>query len=101
MGKLLDRAVDEAADLGIAFGEERVELLLADLLGGEISERIRVELAQRLAPLFEDRLKGALARPVADKALIVADLEVVAVDLHARQNLRAMRVEHRHTVSCS
>ncbi len=53
------------------------------------------ELAQRLAPFVDDRLEGRLARPVADEPVLVADLEVVAVDLDAGQELGAVRIEHR------
>ena len=44
--ELLDGAVDQAGRLGIAVDQELVELLLADLLGRRVAERI---LADRFA----------------------------------------------------
>ena len=91
--KFLDRAVDDAGRLGIALGEQLVERLLVDDLRG-VAERVGAELAQRLAPLLEHLAKGAAARLVADEAVRVLDLEIVAVDLDARQPLGAMGVEY-------
>ena len=68
--ELLDRAVDQARRLGVAVDQQLVELLLADLVGRRLAERILADLAQALAPIVEDRLERALAGAVADEALV-------------------------------
>ncbi len=80
----------ETGRLMVAFEEQRIELLLADVLDGLVAERVIPELAQRLAPLVHDGVEGAPARPVSDKALFVTDLEIVAIDFNARQLRSAM-----------
>src|SRR6185503_7378232 len=57
--KFLDGAVNHAGGLGIAFQEEFVELLLADLFAGLFAQRILAHLADAFAPIIEDRLKRA------------------------------------------
>lgn len=84
---------------GVALGQELVELLLPDLLGRRVADGIGAKLAQRLAPPFEHVMKSAAARLVADEAILVADLAVVAVHLDAREPLGAVRIEDRTLVS--
>jgi len=55
------------------------------------TQRICAELAQWLAPLIEYGVERAAARLVADEAVLVAKLEIVAVDLDARQPFAAVR----------
>ena len=56
--------------------------------------------AQRLAPLVQHLVEGAAARLVADEAVLVLDLEIVAVDFDARQALGAVCVENLTVVFC-
>ena len=94
LGELFDGAVDDAAGFRIAFGQQLVELLLRHLVGRLLAERIGAELAQRLAPFLQHLVKGAAARLVADETVLVLDLEVVAVDLDARQPFGTVRIEN-------
>ena len=47
LGEVLDRPLHDAGRLGITLDEQRVELLLADILGGLVAEGIAAGLAQR------------------------------------------------------
>src|SRR5581483_5615378 len=95
LSEILDRPVHDAGRLRLALREDRLEGLLSDLLARHVAEGIGVELAQRLAPLLQDRAERALARAVADEPVLVLDLEVVAVDVDRRQVLGAVRPERR------
>ena len=52
--KILDRALQDAGRLRIAFDQQRVELLLADVLARLVAEGVVSGLAQRLAPVLDD-----------------------------------------------
>ena len=72
------------AALGIAIGEmESSFFLLMSSLGS--SPKGPAVLAHRLAPVFQDVAEGALAGAVAEEALVILELEVIAVELHRRQ----------------
>ena len=89
--EILDRALHDAGGFGIALGQQVVERLLGDLVARLVAERIVAGLAQRLAPVLDDVAERALAGAVADEALVVLQLEIVAVDLDRRQAGRAVR----------
>ena len=91
--EVLDCPLHDAGCLGVAFGQQRVELLLADLIARLVAERIVAGLAQRLAPVLDDVAEGALAGAIADEAFIVARGRVVTVDLDRRQALAAVGSE--------
>src|SRR5262247_3755876 len=91
LGKILDRAVQHGGPIGIAFRQQDIELLFADVLGRLVAERIFSGLAQRLAPFLENFAEGPLAGAVAEKAVLVLHLDVVAVDLDRRQAVGAVR----------
>ena len=83
--EILDRAMQNAGSLGVALAEQFVELLLGQILARRLAERVVAGLAQGLAPILDDLAERALAGAVADKALVVLDLEIVAVDVDRRQ----------------
>ena len=85
--ELFDRAVNHAGRFRIAFEQDFVELLLADLFAGLLAQRVLAHLADALAPVVEDGLKGSFAGPVADEAVRVAQLGVVRVHGDATQCL--------------
>src|SRR5262245_25009911 len=91
----LDRAVHNCSRFRIAFGEDLAEPLLAQGLVACVAQRIVACGAQCLPHAFEDIPERALARLVADEALLVFDLEVVAFDLDAGEGRGAMRGQGR------
>src|SRR4051812_9469950 len=74
--KLLDGSVNHASRLGVAVGEQLVELLLADLVAGRVAERILARLAHALAPIIQNRLERALAGAVTNEPVGGAKLRV-------------------------
>ena len=95
---LLDRALDHGGAFGVALVQDDVELGAAELVRGRVAERVLAELAQRLAPVFQNGMKGLAARPVAQEALVVLQLEIVAVDLDRRQGRCPMPAKCRRGV---
>src|SRR5215510_8692827 len=83
--ELLDRAVHDGRGLDVVADQHLVEHLLADLVGWLVAKGILAGLAQRLAPAVEDLAKGALAGAVAEKAVLVLQFEIEAVDVDRRQ----------------
>ena len=67
-----------------------VERALADLLGGFVAERIVAVLLQRLAQRIQDLPERALAGAVAEKAVVVLQFDIEAVDVDRRQPGRAV-----------
>src|SRR5262249_55464019 len=57
--EVLDRALQDTGSLRIAFGEQRIQRLLAQLLGRLVAERVFAGLAQGLAPVLDDIAEGA------------------------------------------
>src|SRR5262249_25185659 len=82
--------MDEPRGLGIALDEDLVELLLAELIGGLLAERVVADLAQAVPPPVEDRAECAVARAIADEPLAVAQLGVVGVDRDGGQLAQAV-----------
>ena len=93
-GILLDHRMDQAGRQGIGAGQHLVELRLGDLLGRRIAKGILALRPKLLAPVLEDGAEGPAARTVADEAVFVAQLLVVGVDRHGRQDATAVR-QHR------
>jgi hypothetical protein len=93
---LLDRALDHGGAVGVAFLQDDVELGAAEIVRRRVAERVCTLLAQRLAPVFQNGMKGLAARPVAQEALVVLQLEIVAVDLDRRQDRCPMPAKRRH-----
>src|SRR5262249_25827017 len=90
LGKLLDRAVHHGGRLAVVADQHVIERALADLVGRQIAEGILAALAQGFSPAVEDLAERALAGAVAKKALLVLQLDVVAVDLDRWQAARAV-----------
>src|SRR5215470_3312899 len=88
--EFLDRTLHQAGRGRLALVQQGGQFLLADAVAGFVAERIFAQLLQGLAPLFQDFPERVFAGPVANKALIVLDLEIVAVDADAGQHLGAV-----------
>ena len=94
LGEFLDHAMHQAGGLGVAVGQQRVELLARDVLGRRVAQRVVLgAVADALAPVVQQRLEGAAAGTVAEEALRRAQLGVVAVEDHRRQRRRAVVLE--------
>jgi hypothetical protein len=57
--------------LGIAAGEQLVELFLRDFARRLVAEWVMIEVAQRLSPIFDKLAERALAGAIANEALII------------------------------
>ncbi|MGH6930057.1 MAG: hypothetical protein ACREEV_17200 [Dongiaceae bacterium] len=88
--ELFDRTMHDAGDLRIVRVQQLVELLLADLFGGGVAERIAAHAAQSVAPIVQDVDESTPTRAVADKAVGLPQLGVIGIDLHSRQDRAAM-----------
>ena len=85
LGELLRGSLNQADSFGIALGNELVEAFPADFLARFVAERIDADLSDLGAGLFEQLVESAFAGAVADEALVVLDLEIVAFNDHQRQ----------------
>src|SRR3569623_289827 len=83
--EFLDRTVQHGRSLDIVADQNLVELHLAKVYRGLTAERIVTALFQRLAPRNENVLNRALAGAVAQKAVLVLQFDIVAIDLDRRQ----------------
>jgi hypothetical protein len=63
--------LNNAGSFRIAAGEKLVELFLGDLARWLVTERVMIEVAQRLSPILNKLAERALAGAIADEALIV------------------------------
>ena len=88
--ELFDHAVNHAGRFRVAFDQDFVELLLADLIARLLAQRVLAYLADPLAPVVEDGLKRSLAGPVADEAIRLAQLGVVRIHGDATECLGAV-----------
>jgi hypothetical protein len=88
--KVLDRPLHDAGGLQVPFGEQRVELFPADVLARLVAERVVTGFAQRLAPALEDGGEGAFVGAIAKQALLILQLDVVAVDIDRGEAVGAM-----------
>src|SRR6266540_3071918 len=93
LGKIFDRTLHEAGGIGVFPAERRVELLFADLAAGLITKWIGAKLAQRSTPFIKYVLKCFLVGAVANEAILVLQLDIVAVDFDRRQAGGAMDPE--------
>ena len=75
--------------LDVVAGQRLVELILGDIVGRCLAERILAGFAQRLAP-HPGCLERALAGAVAEKAVVVLQFDIVAVDVDRRQAFGAV-----------
>jgi len=82
--------MDDTGRFAVAAVEQGVEPLLGERAAGLIAEWVMTEFAQRLAPIFNERAESILGGAIADEALIVLDLDIVALDLGRRQRGGAM-----------
>jgi hypothetical protein len=83
--EVLDRAVNNSRGLRFPALQQFVELLPAQFDADLIAERITARLPKRFAPLLDDFPEGALAGAVAQKTLVIFELDVVAVEINRRQ----------------
>ena len=95
LGEFLDRAVHQRRRHDIFADQRLVELALGDVPGGLLAERVVAVLLQRLAQGLQDFSEGALAGAVADKALIVLQFDIEAVDVYRRQTRGAVTGDAR------
>src|SRR5262249_14283805 len=72
--------LDDAGRLGIALDQDLVELLLREVLGRLLAERIVARLAETVAPALDHLTERTAARAVADETLTRPELRVVSVD---------------------
>ena len=84
-GEFLDRAVHHGCGRDIVAGQDFVERALVDLVGGFLAERIVAGFLQRLAPGLQNLLEGPFAGAVAQKSVVVPELDIVIVDIYRRQ----------------
>jgi hypothetical protein len=80
----LDGALHDGGRFGIAFGQDGVKFLFADVLAVLFTERIFTAVPELFAYVIQHAPKSALAGLVANKAVFVLHFEVVTVDFDAR-----------------
>jgi hypothetical protein len=76
--------------------QREVELLLAEIARMRRAQRILSGLAAALAPAFEQLPESGLAGLVADEAVLVAQLQAIAIDLQAGELSQAVDVRTGH-----
>ena len=89
--KVLDCTLHDASRLGVALGEQAIELLLGDLVARRIPEWVVTGLAQGLAPVLDHVAERTLAGAIADEAFVILQFDVVAVDRDRRQPFSTVR----------
>ena len=85
--EILDGAEHETRAFRIACREEFRELLLAELLARLVAEGIFAKLPEGFPPFFDVLPECAFAGLVADEAVLVFDLDIVAIDRDAGENV--------------
>ena len=85
LGEFLDRAMHQRCGVDIVADQRRVESFLAISSGGFLPKRIVAVFLQRFAQAVENLAERALAGAVAEKAVLVLQFDVEAVDLDRRQ----------------
>ena len=83
--EFLDRAMHQGGSVDIVADQRLVEVALGDFVGGFLAQGIVAVFLQRLAQAVQDLAEGPLAGAVAEKALVVLQLDVETVDLDRRQ----------------
>ena len=89
--KFFDGADQHACSQRIAAQQDlfQLRLLLVELLGGDAPQRIG--FTERSAPAIHGRLERLLVGAVAQEAAVLAELDVVIVDMDRAQLARAVR----------
>ena len=64
--------------------QDLVEVALGNFVGGFFAQGIVAAFLERLAQPVENLAEGALAGPVAEKTLVVLQLDIEAVDFNRR-----------------
>ena len=95
--EILDGALHHARRLGVALDQQFLKMLLGDLVGFLIAKGVGAAFAHHVAPLCQEVAEGAFVGAVADKALIVFHLDIVAFDGHRGQARGAMRQARRQS----
>ena len=100
--EFLDRAMHQRGGGDIVAHQHRIEVALGNVVGGFFAQGIVAVFLQRLAQPVENLAEGALAGPVAEKTLVVLQLDVEAVDFNRRQPGRAVArdARGRYAVFC-
>lgn len=88
--EILDCPLDDTGRLRIAFGEQGVELLPADLIARLVAERVIAGFSQGFAPFLNVLAECTLGGAVAEETFVVLQLNVIAVDVDQRQPTGAM-----------
>ena len=83
--EFLDRAMHQGGGGDIVAHQHRIEVALGNFVGGFFAQGIVAVFLQRLAQPVENLAEGALAGAVAEKALVVLQFDIEAVDFNRRQ----------------
>src|ERR1700730_396340 len=83
--ELLDRAVHQRGGADVVAYQRLVERTLADGLRGFAAERVLAVFFQWLAQAVQYLAERAFTGAVAEKALVVLQFDIVAVDVYRRQ----------------
>ncbi len=86
----LDRAMHQRGSVDVVAHQRLVERVLADGLGGFAAQGVVAVFLQRLAQRVQNLAERTLAGAVAEKAVVVLQLDIEAVYIHRRQTGRAM-----------
>jgi len=87
--------VHHGRGLDVVADQDGIQRLLADVLRRLLAERVLPRLAQRLAPTVENLAERALAGTVAEKAVLILQLDVETVDIDRWQPLAAVMGDAR------
>ncbi len=82
--------MNQAGRFDIALGQQLVQLLLAEVFGRGVAERILARFPHSCAQIVHDRLERPLARPIADKTCRAAEFGVVGINRDETQMLRSV-----------
>jgi hypothetical protein len=82
LGEVLDRAMDNSRRLRFSPLQKLVKLLPTQFIADLIAKRIVACLPKRFAPVMDDLPECAFAGTIAEKALVILELDVVAVEIN-------------------
>ena len=91
MREFLDRALHDACRFGIALHQQFFEVLFGDRVGVLVAEGVVAPFAHHVAPFCQQIAERALVGTVANEAVLVLHLDIVAFDNHRGQARRAVR----------
>ncbi len=86
LGKFLDRAMHQRGGGDVGADQEFVERALAEIRRRLLAERIVAISLQRLTQRIQDLAERALAGAVAEKAVLVLQLDIETVHVDRRQS---------------